>query len=446
MLIGKMGLIYSHATLTVIAAAGDNPNYGLPGVGTTKRRHRTTVQIDFKTFAISRGVQREIAASKWNSRGWTYQEALLSRRRLVFTDSRFYFQCCAMHCPESLAFPLQSLHISNAQRFPEKLTLWKAFPARGVGNGHHSPMDRIVEFMNRNLSFDADALRAFQGIIEEFKNSKSQVHFLSGVPLAPREYVIGPGLDNAWNTSQLVFGLTWGDIKYSRLKRKFSRRIGFPSWSWLGWKVEMDEIGEADWGPKMELFGLEYKWSPIGTRRYGTFQNHLEVMVDLPDSTVIPWKGNRELIQSKFSNGEIPRYLPIDDWTCGLEIKRSTVQDDWEVSWPDYATQNMNNDHWPLQNCCDINLSYLMAGQLSATLSLLILCSTAHKPHYKVCLPLKHSDHIKAYERIGICNLLTFCHYSGMRMVDPKAPIEELLQTHSTFGPLQFAISEARLG
>jgi hypothetical protein len=105
-LINKMGLIYSCATLTVIAAAGENPEYGLPGVGTTKRKHATTILVGSKLFAISRDVQRELAASKWNSRGWTYQEALLSRRRLVFTDSQIYFQCRAMHCPESLSFPL----------------------------------------------------------------------------------------------------------------------------------------------------------------------------------------------------------------------------------------------------------------------------------------------------------------------------------------------------
>ena len=63
-LISKMGLIYSCATLTVIAAAGENPESGLPGVETTKRKYATTIQIGSKRFAISRDVRRELAASK----------------------------------------------------------------------------------------------------------------------------------------------------------------------------------------------------------------------------------------------------------------------------------------------------------------------------------------------------------------------------------------------
>jgi hypothetical protein len=29
-----------------------------------------------------------IASPKWSTRGWTYQEAVLSRRRLVFTEGQ----------------------------------------------------------------------------------------------------------------------------------------------------------------------------------------------------------------------------------------------------------------------------------------------------------------------------------------------------------------------
>jgi hypothetical protein len=130
-LISKIGLIYSQATLTVIAAAGIDPSYGLRRVTSTPRKHPTSFQIGFRRFTVSHSVRDELAESKWNNRSWTYQEALLPRRRLVFTDNQFYFQCCAMHCPESISLPLRSVHISDGQRFPEKLDIWKVFPNRG---------------------------------------------------------------------------------------------------------------------------------------------------------------------------------------------------------------------------------------------------------------------------------------------------------------------------
>ncbi|KAM3067281.1 hypothetical protein ACMFMF_009779 [Clarireedia jacksonii] len=444
-LISKMGLIYSCATLTVIAAAGEDPEYGLPGVGTTKRKHATTIQVGSKRFAISRDVRRELAASKWNSRGWTYQEALLSRRRLVFTDSQFYFQCRAMHCPESLSIPLQRLHISTGERFPETLSLWKAFPNRSVGNDLRSPMSRIAEFIHRDLKFDVDALNAFQGIIEEFGISKRPVRFLSGVPLAPSEYIIRLALDKASDTSQLVFGLTWGDTAYFNFeRRRLTRRMGFPSWSWLGWKVEVAEAGKIKPGPKMELFGLKSTESPFSSRLPGSFKNHLDIELELPDSTVIAWEGNEAHIRSIFDKGKIPTYLHIKGWTFDLAIKRGTSQDDWEVHWPEPTTRHKY--YKPFEKCCDVNLSYIGTSELSAKVSLLILCSTAHKHPYKVCLLIKYSEFIKAHERIGICDLSALLFHSGGRGVGSKATVEERSSTHATLGHLQLVKSEIRLG
>ena len=34
-----------------------------------------------------------IARSKWNTRGWTFQERLLSHRCIIFAGSRVFFQC-----------------------------------------------------------------------------------------------------------------------------------------------------------------------------------------------------------------------------------------------------------------------------------------------------------------------------------------------------------------
>jgi len=114
------------------------------------------------------------------------------------------------------------------------------------------------------------------------------------------------------------------------------------------------------------------------------------------------------------------------------------------VSWPEPAARQ--KDYKPFEKCCDVNLSHIGNSEVSAEVSLLILCSTAHKYPYKVCLLIKYSEDIKAYERIGICNLSNLLRYSGGRMVSPEATVEERSPTHATLGHLQLVKSEIRLG
>lgn len=87
----QMDLVYQNSELTLIAAAGNDPSYGLPGV---RRRHRSLqprARIG-KHFLVStlEDPRLCIKRSTWMSRGWTYQEGLLSRRRLIFTDQQVY--------------------------------------------------------------------------------------------------------------------------------------------------------------------------------------------------------------------------------------------------------------------------------------------------------------------------------------------------------------------
>lgn len=96
--IQSMGKIYSLSKFTIIAAAGENADHGLPGVSPSPLsvpQIKTTIthgnlRQDFVYFKPPTSVNEH---SVWASRGWTFQEALLSRRRLVFTDRNVFFQC-----------------------------------------------------------------------------------------------------------------------------------------------------------------------------------------------------------------------------------------------------------------------------------------------------------------------------------------------------------------
>lgn len=92
--IEKMGAIYRGADLTIIASAGQDSNHGLPGVGTTRRKEQLLVELDSWTVLwTGPDPMKETDNSTWWRRGWTFQEGVLSRRRLFFTDRQSWFEC-----------------------------------------------------------------------------------------------------------------------------------------------------------------------------------------------------------------------------------------------------------------------------------------------------------------------------------------------------------------
>jgi hypothetical protein len=114
--ISKMDTIYKRSAVIIIAAAGDDENYGLPGVGNELRCCRPSIQVGSTTLVFTHGhPSHSITTAKWSSRAWTYQEAVLSRR-LVFTEEQVYFECDSMNCFESLNAPLRALHTKTGKR------------------------------------------------------------------------------------------------------------------------------------------------------------------------------------------------------------------------------------------------------------------------------------------------------------------------------------------
>jgi hypothetical protein len=69
--IQQMDAIYRSAELTIIAAAGDGPDHGLPGINGTPRIPQWTVQVGSHTFTQALPHPGEtVAKSKWASREW----------------------------------------------------------------------------------------------------------------------------------------------------------------------------------------------------------------------------------------------------------------------------------------------------------------------------------------------------------------------------------------
>lgn len=104
-LINSMDCIYENAILTVVALSGSDAGAGLAGI-----RPRSSIadndgrqyifhEVDgTQSIGIGRiSLDEQIRSSKWNTRGWTYQERLLSPRKLYFTPHEVFYECKCHH-------------------------------------------------------------------------------------------------------------------------------------------------------------------------------------------------------------------------------------------------------------------------------------------------------------------------------------------------------------
>lgn len=210
--IRQMDQIYHDATITIIAAAGNDAEYGLPGVSDLSRDEQVSIDIGNQKYLVFPDSTRELRQSMWSTRAWTYQEALLSRRRLIFTNTQAYFQCMEMHCWEGLKAPPEAL---------QKMKYYQCFPDDGIGKDPRDIVTRLNEYASRQLTYQSDILNAFLGIFRPYQQ-KEIFHFW-GIP-----FLVGSETDTS---KSFASALGWT----TRLPDRATRRASFPSWSWAGW-------------------------------------------------------------------------------------------------------------------------------------------------------------------------------------------------------------------
>lgn len=231
--IQQMDVIYSGAQLTIIAAAGEDPNHGLPGINGTSRIDQQSIRIgDFLVVQTMPHANWSLRQSKWATRGWTYQEGILSNRRLIFTTEQVLYECKGMHCTEALSLPLDTLHTKRRDRFKSQVPPG-SFEAKLPGSSPWDILQYVSQYHQRHLSYSADALNAMRGIFRVFEKATLNVYNLSGVPIlppfdGPRGSSRPEPVDKSPAQSFLM-GLMWYNLEGGE------RRSQFPSWSWVGW-------------------------------------------------------------------------------------------------------------------------------------------------------------------------------------------------------------------
>ncbi|KAH8592592.1 heterokaryon incompatibility protein-domain-containing protein [Bisporella sp. PMI_857] len=218
--INQMDSIYRNAAFTIIAASGNCPTSGLPGISSSRPVRQYIAQV--KDIVLgNRLPEFNISASPWFSRGWTFQEKIMSERKLTFTNDRVYFEDITGRYEEDLYEP--AVEIINGLT-----SMATSLKGRGVGAAYYYEFGNDLfrkycqiceDYTGKVLSESVDILNAFAGIAtalgKEFKSP-----FVLGLP-----------------TSALTLALLW--MPTSQLKRRSIQPGGnnlFATWSWAGWE------------------------------------------------------------------------------------------------------------------------------------------------------------------------------------------------------------------
>lgn len=244
----------------------------------------------------------------WNKRGWTYQEGLLSRRRVIFTDSEVFFECWGMACRECIDAPLEELHKTDLTRFTaaEHPKTKGAFPY-GVGSDPKDLFERIQEYRRREFRFDCDILNGFLGILRCYYVQFGIEH-VWGVPIIPRRITRKKKenkMGQMWCTTTSFFaGLLASDLG-------FRRRLGFPSWSWTGWSLDNFASGLREYPHTL-------------------YHSDLDFRIELNDGSVCTWG---EFARHDYIHRQavLSPYIHLKLWQFPVKLEPSDNERWWKV-------------------------------------------------------------------------------------------------------------------
>jgi hypothetical protein len=222
--IDRMDHIYSCASLTIVSTAPDSDS-AIPGQSSRPAGQETCKVGSLNLVNSLSTLEQALAASSWDSRGWTLQEKTFSTRLLIFTQSQAYWHCnSAVYAEDTvLEDPNASESLENTVYNYEgsSTSQYKVSPNRAAWDRYKN---LVESYMPRKLSFEDDTLRAFAGVLNSLRPELGE-HF--------------------WGLPTFHFGQAqqWIFTGHAPM----NRRSQFPSWSWAGWRIEssdqIDSIG-----------------------------------------------------------------------------------------------------------------------------------------------------------------------------------------------------------
>ena len=271
--IAQMGFVYESALFTIIAAAGEDCDSGLPGV---RVGSRLSVQkkAEAGNIILLNTFRSSTSTTKWARRAWTYQEELLSMRRLIFTPDVVSWNCaCASWFEDS------QLESRDSMGFmPLGATLRPRLETKYETLLPGEYFELVERYATRELSYPSDALNAFSGILSMLTEYSGE-QFLWG------------HMRSAFERQLFWFG--------TAKARDLTGTDKLPSWSWVSREGALSFSYHNMYRPRICCYVLEagetgIMCSPVSQASTSGFDNSkIEVSIDdieqiMPASQLIP--------------------------------------------------------------------------------------------------------------------------------------------------------------
>ncbi|KAK4454878.1 heterokaryon incompatibility protein-domain-containing protein [Podospora aff. communis PSN243] len=240
-----MDSIYSSANLTIVSDA-PSADSGIPGVSLPRGPPQAILKCGSKPYISAKRTFGKALSegSCWESRAWCLQEKLFSPRLLVFTEHQAFYHCAATTWFEDTIMEPREHNRITSVSIAERAGLTRKErgpPQHTAYEAHQKLFERnflpLLEiYTKRQLSFESDIIRAFSGILSSMESKN------------------GPAI---WGVPEYCFtrGVTWSQSPH----KLNTRRAGFPSWSWAGWRGNTGSaIRFGDAINAVGMFGIDW--------------------------------------------------------------------------------------------------------------------------------------------------------------------------------------------
>ncbi|ETS82497.1 hypothetical protein PFICI_04373 [Pestalotiopsis fici W106-1] len=302
-MISQMGKIYKSALITIVAAAGENPNHGLPGVTFMYhlKYHQAKKEIKIQN------VWTEIASSKWSTRAWTFQEGALSPVNLFFTPTQWVLES-------------ESAIASDTQGSTQ-------IGSKHSDQGVHYIFQATNEYASRDLTYPCDSLSAFLGVLENWQSA--DYSHLSGVPHNTKY-----GRGDSLSFGVFLHGILWGCHQIDLV-----RVPNVPSWTWAGWR------GFTKQDRPYGQFDLTNYYKILRAWKHKDVPD-IDIKIYLNDAPYSLWAWDGEELIAKLNEnnekGNLVDTLHITGWSV-VELAYSQISE-FEVRWDSIAFLDRHKD------------------------------------------------------------------------------------------------------
>jgi hypothetical protein len=251
--IQQMDRIFGHATITIVAADGLHADAGLPGISIPTARSQIARVVQ-PNINVLLAVKYPTTLGKWDTRAWTFQEKLLSKRMLIFNGGYVSFHCRHSVLREDMPAthagngPAQIPWVSEIPKESSALIkrAWDESPVLLRSPFFTEYANLLAQYTSREMTDSRDALNAVLGLLKVLQkmtiNKKNALHRIS------RAIDFGDPTDwtlNGLPEKFLDMALLWQPPAAKGVHLTRREHGDLPSWSWTGWEVGKDPEYDA---------------------------------------------------------------------------------------------------------------------------------------------------------------------------------------------------------